>query len=214
MVFFFDPLPPTPCLLGAREEASWIICCLLSLLPLGRFSNPLWPRQGDAFLFSTHKTRQANLGNNPFLKRDRPDSQHSTFSSKTLDQHFHGCTEWLFYLKAFAFAGKRRLLQLLFCLWIVQVTDFPVSGKHRALGMVGDASVPQAAWAGELDPLSDLSPWAAQPPRSLSAPQQYHLPALLVTIHDKLLTFGKVLNFCAERCSGNAKVTSVVFFLY
>lgn len=62
-------------------------------------------------LLRGYKTRQANLENNPFSKRARPDSQNFKFSSKTRDQHFHGFAEQLFYLEtAFAFMGKRRLL--------------------------------------------------------------------------------------------------------
>lgn len=57
-----------------------------------------------------YKNKHGKLGNNPFLKRDRPDSQHLKFSSETRAQHFHGFTELLLYLKtAFTFAGKRRL---------------------------------------------------------------------------------------------------------
>lgn len=53
-VSFFNLLPSVPCLLGAKEEACWTdCCCLLSLLPLGRFSNPLW----NAFLSFTSAQR-------------------------------------------------------------------------------------------------------------------------------------------------------------
>lgn len=98
-----------------------------------------------------YKNKQANLGNNPFLKTDRPGSQHLKFSSETRDQHFHGFTELLLYLeRAFAFAGKRSLYDLLFCLWkipgkLLTILRCLESMEHWERRR--DASLPKAAWA-------------------------------------------------------------------
>lgn len=115
------------CSLSIGSQGGGLLDCLLLFIKLASFTKIFKPTVAKAgkclpmlHLCSegrslAYKNKQANLWNNPFLKRDRPDSQHWKFSSETGDQHFHGFTELFLYLKtAFSFAGKRSLYDYCF----------------------------------------------------------------------------------------------------